>query len=67
MIMNCTSCWSLYLTQIAHMEDIGSRKAVHVEIPNVLSQNMIAALKHIGITKLYSHQVWMLYSMTAVY
>ncbi|KAL5539552.1 hypothetical protein UlMin_045285 [Ulmus minor] len=42
--------------QMVHVEDIGARKAVHLEIPNELSQNMISALKNIGVTKLYNHQ-----------
>ncbi|PON82996.1 UBQ, helicase-c and DEAD-like helicase domain-containing protein [Trema orientale] len=42
--------------QIVHVEDIGGRKATYVEIPNKLSEKMISALKHIGVTKLYSHQ-----------
>ncbi|KAL5818090.1 hypothetical protein ACOSQ3_026468 [Xanthoceras sorbifolium] len=42
--------------QIVHVEDIGAREAVHVEIPNELSDNARSALKCIGISKLYSHQ-----------
>ncbi|KAJ0105351.1 hypothetical protein Patl1_18951 [Pistacia atlantica] len=42
--------------QIVHVEDINPRKAVHVEIPNELSDNAKSALKCIGISKLYSHQ-----------
>ncbi|KAK1564744.1 hypothetical protein Q3G72_010528 [Acer saccharum] len=42
--------------QIVHVEDIGAREAVHVEIPNELSDNARSALKCIGISKLYCHQ-----------
>ncbi|XP_059453824.1 uncharacterized protein LOC132184275 isoform X1 [Corylus avellana] len=43
--------------QMVHVEDVGARKATYVEIPNQLSDNMRSALKSLGITKLYSHQV----------
>lgn len=43
--------------QIVHVEDIGARKAVHVEVPQELTENMRSALHSIGITQLYSHQV----------
>ncbi|KAK3225471.1 hypothetical protein Dsin_005333 [Dipteronia sinensis] len=42
--------------QIVHVEDIGDREAIHVEIPNELSDNARSALKCIGISKLYCHQ-----------
>ncbi|KAJ4713250.1 ATP-dependent helicase [Melia azedarach] len=42
--------------QIVHIEDIHAREAVHVEIPDALSDNTKTALKSIGISKLYSHQ-----------
>lgn len=46
--------------QIVHIEDIPGRKAKYVEIPVELSENVKSALKRIGITRLYSHQVWIL-------
>ncbi|KAI3954476.1 hypothetical protein MKW92_053461 [Papaver armeniacum] len=42
--------------QIVHVEEIGARTAVHVEIPNILSEITQSALRRIGISKLYSHQ-----------
>ncbi|XP_022135057.1 uncharacterized protein LOC111007140 isoform X2 [Momordica charantia] len=42
--------------QIVHVEDIAARKANYVEIPEELSNNVISALKCIGVEKLYSHQ-----------
>ncbi|KAJ4960378.1 hypothetical protein NE237_020288 [Protea cynaroides] len=42
--------------QIVHIEEIGVRKAVYVEIPNELSENTRSALQRIGVTRLYSHQ-----------
>lgn len=45
--------------QIVHVEDIGARRPVYVEVPHELSENMRSALHSIGITQLYSHQVWM--------
>ncbi|XP_023531211.1 uncharacterized protein LOC111793522 isoform X1 [Cucurbita pepo subsp. pepo] len=42
--------------QIVHVEDIAARKANYVEIPEELSNNVISALKCIGVAKLYSHQ-----------
>lgn len=47
----------VYVMQIVHVEDIDSRKPIYVQVPNVLSDNMKSALKCMGITKLYSHQV----------
>ncbi|XP_052179603.1 uncharacterized protein LOC127792955 [Diospyros lotus] len=43
--------------QIVHVEDIGARVANYVEIPSELSENMRSALKCIGITRLYRHQL----------
>lgn len=45
------------LIQMVHVEDISMRKAVHVEIPDALSDSTKSALKSTGISKLYSHQV----------
>ncbi|RZC61035.1 hypothetical protein C5167_022799 [Papaver somniferum] len=42
--------------QIVHVEEIGARTAVHIEIPNILSEITQSALRRIGISKLYSHQ-----------
>ncbi|XP_020537574.1 uncharacterized ATP-dependent helicase YprA isoform X2 [Jatropha curcas] len=42
--------------QIVHVEDIGARNAICVEIPHELSDNIKSSLKCMGITKLYSHQ-----------
>uniref|UniRef100_A0A1J3HP48 Putative ATP-dependent helicase YprA n=1 Tax=Noccaea caerulescens TaxID=107243 RepID=A0A1J3HP48_NOCCA len=42
--------------QIVHVEDIKARKAAFVEIPDELSEITKAALKRIGINRLYSHQ-----------
>ncbi|PQP93687.1 putative ATP-dependent helicase YprA [Prunus yedoensis var. nudiflora] len=42
--------------QIVHVEDIGARRPVYVEVPHELSENMRSALHSIGITQLYSHQ-----------
>ncbi|KAL6182984.1 hypothetical protein ACLB2K_044395 [Fragaria x ananassa] len=42
--------------KIVHVEDIGARKAVHVEVPQELTENMRSALHSVGITQLYSHQ-----------
>ncbi|XP_038878310.1 uncharacterized ATP-dependent helicase YprA isoform X4 [Benincasa hispida] len=42
--------------QIVHVEDIGARKANYVEIPKELSNNVVSALKCIGVANLYSHQ-----------
>lgn len=44
-----------------HVEDIAARKANYVEIPEELSNNVISALKCIGVAKLYSHQVCTLF------
>ncbi|XP_024168520.1 uncharacterized ATP-dependent helicase YprA isoform X1 [Rosa chinensis] len=43
-------------TKIVHVEDIGARNAVHVEVPQELSENLRSVLHSIGITQLYSHQ-----------
>lgn len=43
--------------QMVHVEEIGARKAIYVEIPLELSDNIKSALNCMGITKLYSHQV----------
>ncbi|XP_062159413.1 uncharacterized protein LOC133866791 isoform X4 [Alnus glutinosa] len=43
--------------RMVHVEDVGAKKATYAEIPNQLSDNMRSALKSLGITKLYSHQV----------
>lgn len=45
------------LLQIVHIEIIEAKEAVYVELPNDLSKTMKEALKQIGISKLYSHQV----------
>ena len=45
--------------QIEHVEDISARKAVHVEVPSELTENLRSGLHSIGITQLYSHQVLM--------
>lgn len=45
------------LIQIVHMEQLCARNANFVEIPSELSECTISALKSIGITRLYSHQV----------
>ncbi|XP_042476308.1 uncharacterized ATP-dependent helicase YprA [Macadamia integrifolia] len=42
--------------QIVHIEEIGVRKAMHVEILNELSETTRSALQRIGVTRLYSHQ-----------
>lgn len=47
----------LYLVQVVHIENITARNATYVEIPSVLSESTVLALKNIGITRLYSHQV----------
>ncbi|KAL8144948.1 hypothetical protein AgCh_003239 [Apium graveolens] len=43
--------------QIVHIEDIPGRKANYVEIPVEVSENVKSALRRIGITRLYSHQI----------
>lgn len=45
---------------MVHVEEICARMAIHVEIPDELSENTKSALEHIGVTRLYSHQVQML-------
>ncbi|CAB4281068.1 unnamed protein product [Prunus armeniaca] len=42
--------------QVVHVEDIGARRPVYVEVPHELSENMRSALHSIGIMQLYSHQ-----------
>ncbi|KAF3775124.1 ATP-dependent helicase [Nymphaea thermarum] len=42
--------------QIVHVEYIRSRTAMHVEIPNNLLSTTRAALRKMGISRLYSHQ-----------
>ncbi|XP_043813361.1 uncharacterized ATP-dependent helicase YprA isoform X3 [Manihot esculenta] len=42
--------------QMVHVEEISARKAIYVEIPLELSDNIKSALNCMGITKLYSHQ-----------
>ncbi|XP_019053936.1 PREDICTED: uncharacterized protein LOC104599902 isoform X3 [Nelumbo nucifera] len=42
--------------QIVHVEEIGARMAVHVEIPESLSGNTRSLLKQVGISRLYCHQ-----------
>ncbi|XP_078430082.1 UBQ, helicase-c and DEAD-like helicase domain-containing protein isoform X2 [Wolffia australiana] len=42
--------------QIAHIQEFQEREAVYVDLPSVLSDNTISALKGIGISQLYSHQ-----------
>lgn len=42
--------------QMVHVEEICARMAIHVEIPDELSENTKSALEHIGVTRLYSHQ-----------
>ncbi|XP_010318873.1 uncharacterized protein [Solanum lycopersicum] len=42
--------------QVVHIENITARNATYVEIPSVLSESTVLALKNIGITRLYSHQ-----------
>lgn len=43
-----------------HIENIGARKAVYVELPNNLLDATYNVLKRIGISKLYCHQVLIL-------
>ncbi|KAL6541223.1 hypothetical protein OROHE_010931 [Orobanche hederae] len=43
--------------QVVHIEKIRARAAKYVDIPCQLSDNVKSALKHVGITRLYSHQV----------
>ncbi|XP_072971707.1 uncharacterized protein [Typha angustifolia] len=43
--------------QIVHLEEMEAKNAVYVEFPNNLSEALREALKHIGISRLYSHQV----------
>jgi len=43
--------------QIVHIEDICARKAIYSGIPIDLSEKMRSALKCIGVSKFYSHQV----------
>ncbi|KAL2462078.1 ATP-dependent helicase [Abeliophyllum distichum] len=43
--------------QVVHIEEISARIAKYVEIPCMLSENIKDALKRVGITRLYSHQV----------
>lgn len=57
LIVWLTGLYAICLMQIVHVEDIHAREAVHVEIPDALSDNTKTALKSIGISKLYSHQV----------
>ena len=45
--------------QIIHVEEINAGAAAFTEIPDELSENTKSALKTLGITKLYSHQVCM--------
>ncbi|WCJ35804.1 ATP-dependent helicase HRQ1 [Euphorbia peplus] len=42
--------------QMVHVEDIVARKAIHVRIPEELSDNTKSALNRMGISNLYSHQ-----------
>ncbi|CAB4311520.1 unnamed protein product [Prunus armeniaca] len=42
--------------QVVHVEDIGARRPIYVEVPHELSENMRSALHSIGIMQLYSHQ-----------
>ncbi|PKU77648.1 ATP-dependent DNA helicase Q-like 3 [Dendrobium catenatum] len=42
--------------QIIHIEEINEKLAVHVDVPNNLANVSKAALRRIGITRLYSHQ-----------
>ncbi|PKU69922.1 DEAD-box ATP-dependent RNA helicase 32 [Dendrobium catenatum] len=42
--------------QIIHIEEINEKLAVHVDVPNSLANVSKAALRRIGITRLYSHQ-----------
>ncbi|KAM7279820.1 hypothetical protein ACFE04_006954 [Oxalis oulophora] len=42
--------------QVVHVENISTRRPIHVEVPNEYSDNTKYALKRMGITKLYSHQ-----------
>jgi len=46
--------------QIVHLEYINAKEAVYVELPDELSDTCRTALKRIGISKLYSHQVLLL-------
>lgn len=50
--------------QITHIEDICARKAIYSEIPIELSEKMRSALKCIGVSELYSHQVCIEYVQT---
>lgn len=45
---------------MVHVEEILARMAIHVEIPDGLSENTKSALRRIGVTRLYRHQVHML-------
>ena len=46
--------------QMVHVEEICARMAIHVEIPDNLSETTKSALERIGVTRLYSHQVQMM-------
>ena len=46
--------------QIVHVEVVNARVAELKEIPEEFSESAKSVLKSLGITKLYSHQVWML-------
>lgn len=47
----------LFLLQVVHVEKISARNATYVEIPSSLSESTMLALKNVGVTRLYSHQV----------
>ncbi|KAK8962459.1 hypothetical protein KSP40_PGU013491 [Platanthera guangdongensis] len=42
--------------QVVHIEEIKAKLAIHVNVPDSLADVSMAALKRIGISKLYSHQ-----------
>lgn len=55
-LCNCAKSYT-YPLQVVHIEEISARIGKYVEIPCMLSENIKAALKRAGITRLYSHQV----------
>ncbi|KAJ6813656.1 uncharacterized protein M6B38_142540 [Iris pallida] len=42
--------------QIVHVEDIGAKQAIYVDVPSDLSDRSKTALEGLAITRLYSHQ-----------
>lgn len=63
LVVNWELWYGWFSKQIVHVEDIAARKANYVEIPEELSNNVISALKCIGVEKLYSHQVWLIFML----